>query len=110
MNELRRSTPLRLLAWLFLLAFFVEQGASLAAEAQSESKSSYAAARLHGARPLSGRFLPDPLQSVALPGPGTEPPLLDTHVADAPPADRRDAPPTSVVWRAEYPRGPPRVA
>ncbi|MBV9773867.1 MAG: hypothetical protein JO040_07950 [Gemmatimonadetes bacterium] len=110
MSDHRRSTSLRLLVWLFLLALGVEHGAAVTREARSESKSSFAVARIHGARAPTGRFLPDPPQSVALPGTGTELPPLGMYVVLTPAPDRHPAPPTPVVWRAEYPRGPPRAA
>lgn len=82
----------------------------MAREARSESKSSYAAVRVHSARLPSGRTLPDPFQDLALPGTGTELLVPCTCVPVAGPAERYETPPLSTPCRAEYPRGPPRVA
>lgn len=99
---------LRLLLWVLLLSFGVDQGVALAQEIRHEGKTGHALVRHSGARQAAGRLILDlPDGIVALPATAVELllPAEWTRVSD--PAERRIASPRSVSFRSGYPRGPP---
>ena len=98
---------LRLLLWVLLLAFGVDQGVALAQEVHPAGEGGHAWVRHSGAR-AAGRLLADlPDGPAALPAPAVELPLLDGWIRTSAPAERRPAAPRSVSLRSGYPRGPP---
>lgn len=99
---------LRLLLWVLLLSFGVDQGVALAQEIRHEGKTGHAWVRHSGARHAASRLLADlPDGGVALPAPAVELPLLEEWTRVSAPAERRLAAPRSVSLRSGYPRGPP---
>lgn len=99
---------LRLLLWLLLLAFGVDQGVALAQELRHEGKTGHGWVRHSGTRQAPGRVLPDlPGGPAALPAVALELPVLDTWARVPAPAERRLAAPRSAALPSAYPRGPP---
>jgi len=100
---------LRLLLWVVLLAFGVDQGIALAHEVHPDAKGGHAWVRQTAARGPAARLLPDLPDGPgpALPAAAFEPPLLGAWTRASAPAARRTAAPRSVALRPGYPRGPP---
>jgi hypothetical protein len=99
---------LRLLLWVLLLSFGVDQGVALAQEIRHEGKTGHALVRHSGARHAASRLLADlPGGIVALPATAVELPLPDAWTRVSTPSERRPVRPRSVSLRSGYPRGPP---
>ncbi len=99
---------LRLLLWVLLLSFGVDQGVALAQEIRNEGKTGHAWVRHSGARHTASRLLADlPDGTVALPSPAVELPLPEVWTRVPAPDERRPAAPRSVSLRSGFPRGPP---
>ena|SRR4028118_1591359 len=99
---------LRLLLWVLLLSFGVDQGVALAQEIRHEGKTGHGWVRHSGVRHAASRLLADlPDGIVALPATSVELPLTDAWTRVCPPSERRPVRPRSVSLRSGYPRGPP---
>lgn len=99
---------LRLLLWVLLLSFGVDQGVALAQEIRHEGKTGHAWVRHSGARHAASRLLAElPGGIVALPATPVELPLPEAWTRVSTPSERRPAAPRSVSLRSGYPRGPP---
>lgn len=100
---------IRLLLWVVLLAFGVDQGVALAHEVHPDAKGGHAWVRQSGVRSVAaGRLALDlPDLHAALPAAAVELPPLGawTRVSTAVPG--RETAPGAASLRSAYPRGPP---
>jgi hypothetical protein len=99
---------LRLLLWVLLVAFGVDQGVALAQELRHEGKTGHAWVRHSGTRQAPGRALPDlPDGPAALPAAACELPVPGTWTRVSAPAEGRPLAPRPVFLRSSLARGPP---
>lgn len=99
---------LRLLLWLLVVVFGVDQGVALAQEFHFEGKGGHAWVRHSGTRGPVCRLAFDlPDGPAALPAPPVELPVLDAWTRVSLPAERSATAPRAAALRSGYPRGPP---